>query len=211
MMDSLNDLSSIKYPPKSGSEVFHLNGVPLDVKVIDFWRWSVSDLLSNATRGRLAEFIVAYALGIPFTTIRDEWSAWDLTTPEGIKIEVKSAAYCQSWYQKSLSKITFLVPKTRVYDAETNKQSEISRRQADVYVFALLAHQEKLTVDPLDVSQWEFYVLPTYKLDQRKRSQHSIHLNTLQKYAKSLSFYDIREAVVAAHADQATAHIDETI
>ena len=36
----------------------------VNYKVIDFWKWSVSDLVSNATRGRLAEFIVAKALKI---------------------------------------------------------------------------------------------------------------------------------------------------
>jgi hypothetical protein len=53
------------------------------------------------------------------------------------------------------------------------------RRQADVYVFALLAHQDKTTIDPLNVSQWRFYVLPTSALDARTRSQHSIMLKSL--------------------------------
>lgn len=122
---------------KNGSEPLHINGDTLPFSVIDFWRWSVSDLLSNATRGRLAEYIVATALQIPITTIRDEWSAWDLTTPEGIQVEVKSAAYIQSWYQKKLSSISFRVPKTRAWDAETNQQDKISKRQAQVYVFTL--------------------------------------------------------------------------
>ena len=40
-------------------------------------------------------------------------------------------------------------------------------RQADVYVFAVLAHKDKTTVDPLDLSQWEFYVVPTAKLNKQ--------------------------------------------
>ena len=55
-----------------------------------------------------------------------------------------------------------------------------AKRHADVYVFALLAHTDKLTVDPLNINQWEFYVLPTTALDERKRSQHSITLKSLE-------------------------------
>ena len=53
------------------------------------------------------------------------------------------------------------------------------RRHADVYVFALLAHQDKASVDPLDLAQWKFYVLPTSTLDSRNRSQYSITLKSL--------------------------------
>jgi len=56
----------------------------------------------------------------------------DLQTAEGIKIEVKSAAYVQSWHQKKLSMISFLTPRTRAWDSETNTQSVEVRRQADV-------------------------------------------------------------------------------
>lgn len=83
--------------PKTGSEVFHASRQALGFALHDFWRWSVSDLVSNATRGRLAEFIVASALGIS-SDVRDEWSPYDLLSPEGLKIEVKSAAYIQSWH-----------------------------------------------------------------------------------------------------------------
>jgi hypothetical protein len=33
---------------------------------------------------------------------------------------------------------------------ETNRQRDVKRRQAEVYVFALLAHQHQDTLDPLD-------------------------------------------------------------
>ncbi len=78
---------------KTGDEPFTNNGAPLAQKLIDFWKWSVSDLVSNATRGVLAEFIVATALQIDPSKVRDEWAAYDLSTNEGIKIEFRSAAY----------------------------------------------------------------------------------------------------------------------
>jgi len=74
---------------------------------MDFWKLSVSDLLSNTTRGTLAEFIVAMAMDIDLSNFREEWDAYDLETKNGIKIEVKTSAYLQSWFQKNYSKIIF--------------------------------------------------------------------------------------------------------
>lgn len=148
----------------------------------------MSDLVSNATRGRLAEYIVARALGISTAGVRDEWAAYDLITPHGIRIEVKSAAYLQSWHQTALSKITFSIRKARTWDSKTNLLDDTPVRSADVYVFALLAHQDKATLDPLDLDQWEFYVVPTRVLDERARSQHSITLASLQEIAPACRF-----------------------
>lgn len=184
---------------KSGDEPLHAKGNLTGLSLLDFWRWSTSDLVSNATRGVLTEFIVATALGISIEQPREEWAAWDLTTPEGIKVEVKSAAYVQSWRQSRLSTITFNTPKTLAWDAETNRHDAEPRRQADVYVLALLSHRDKETISPLDLSQWEFFVLPTSVLDARKRSQHSITLpSLLELHGPSLSFAEIREAVLNA-------------
>ncbi len=180
---------------KSGMESFHVDGKPLEFNLQEFWRWSVSDLLSNVTRGCLAEYIVAKALNINMDKPRNEWDAFDLVSPEDIKVEVKSAAYLQSWRQEELSIITFRVPQTRYWDADTGVMHEEAKRQADVYVFALLAHTDKTTVDPMNVNQWQFYVLPTSELNSRKRSQHSITLKSLEKLTDPLSFLEISEAV----------------
>ena len=175
------ELPATKPSRKSGEERFHAGGRDLEFDLLSFWRWIVSDLISNATRGLLAEYLVARAIGVGVRDVRSEWDAFDLTTPSGIKIEVKSAAYIQSWYQKNFSNILFRVPKTRAWDPETNTFSEEPRRHADVYVFALLAHRDQPTLDPIDVEQWEFYVLNRGVLDARHRSQHSIALRSLRQ------------------------------
>lgn len=112
--------------PKAGGEPLHVAGRHLEPRLLDFWRWSCSNLVSNATRGRLAQFIVATALGIETRSIvRDEWQAYDLLTPSGIKVEVKSATYLQSWFmeswfQKRPSTIAVRVGKRRGWSAVTN-------------------------------------------------------------------------------------------
>jgi hypothetical protein len=110
------EFDKIKVELKTGEESFKFDSRSLNFKLTDFWRWSVSDLVSNATRGRLAEFIVATALEIDLkAAVRDEWAAFDLESPEGIKIEVKSAAYLQSWSQLKLSNICFSIRPSRYW------------------------------------------------------------------------------------------------
>ena len=131
-------------------------------------------------------------------------SAYDLATQAGVRIEVKSAAYVQSWQQSKLSKINFVVPKTFGWNRETNKLDTEKKRQADVYVFALLFHKDKKTINPLDISQWEFYVLPTIILDQRERSQHSITLTSLKKLTDPVSFTVLSQAIEKATVNAGT-------
>ena len=129
-------------------------------------------------RGALAEYIVACDLGIANST-RPGWNAYDLITPDGIKVEVKSAAYLQSWKQSAPSKICFDIRPTYGWDAATNTSGTERKRQADVYVFCLLFHTDKSTLDPLDLSQWEFYALPTRVLNNKMLTQRNISLAAL--------------------------------
>jgi len=65
-----------------------------------------------------------------------------------------------------------------------------------VYVFALLAHTDKTTIDPLNLDQWRFYVLPTATLDGRTRSQHSITLRSLEKLcSEAITYAGLSKAV----------------
>ncbi len=181
---------------KSGNENFSFDNQNLNFSLLDFWRWSVSDILSNATRGILAEFIIAKALNTDVANVRNEWDAFDLLTPEKVKVEVKSSAYLQSWEQPDYSKISFSTRAAKPWDWSIDKRSDIAIRSADVYVFCLLNHKDKATVNPLNLDQWEFYVLATSELNNYSRSQHSITLNSLQKLAKSLKFLEVRNEVL---------------
>ncbi len=190
-----NKLGKILINQKSGKEPLTFNNRETGLKLIDFWQWSVSDLISNATRGRLAEFIVASALNIDLTIIRDEWDAYDLKSPEGIKIEVKSASYIQTWNQKDFSKINFSTKTSVFWDSETFTQSE-SKRHADIYVFCLLKHQVQETLNPIKLDQWEFYVVSTSTLNNYKRSTSSITLKSLQNLASPVNYDELRKTIL---------------
>ena len=188
MADPLQKLEVVK---KKGAERFRARGSDLDFSVLDYWRWSTSDLVGNTARGILAEYIVARALGIPTDEqVRDEWAPFDLETREEIKIEVKSAAYVQSWEQERVSRISFGTPKTLAWDPESGTLSSEPKRHADLYVFALFAQRE-MPIDPLNLDQWKFYALATKKLDERK----SISLSALKKLTCSVPYHKLADAV----------------
>jgi len=194
------NLKAIEFNRMTGREPFHFNGNKLDFDLLEFWQWSMSDLVANMSRGVLAEYIVAKALGVSVDCAREGWSAYDLQTDKGIRIEVKSSAFVQSWAQDELSAIQFAVPKRRGWDYTTNILEASATRHADVYVFALLAHKDKSTIDPMDFSQWQFFVLPTIVLNERKRSQHSITLKSLETLAgPAVDYWGLHEAVRKAY------------
>ncbi|HLP27552.1 MAG TPA: hypothetical protein VK147_02850 [Candidatus Didemnitutus sp.] len=82
-------------------------------------QWAYSDHLSNANRGVLAEYIVGLAVGATEKP-RVEWDKYDLVTPGGVSIEVKSSAYPQSWNNPKPSTIVFDIAPRTWWDAATN-------------------------------------------------------------------------------------------
>jgi hypothetical protein len=181
-----------------GTEQFHSGGVVPGANVYDFWRWAYSDLASNATRGVVAEFVVGTALGC-IDRGRLEWDIADLCTAAGVHIEVRSAAYVQSWEQARPSKIRFGIRPTRGWDARTNTYAPDLKRHSHVYVFALLHHTVRETLDPLDLDQWEFHVVATAQLDAAVGPQRTITLARLVKLgAVRVPFVGLRAAVEAA-------------
>lgn len=177
---------------KTGRENFHSNEANTQTSLLDYWQWSQSDLVDNTARGVLAEFIVAKALGISTDGVRDAWGKCDLMTADGTQVQVKSAAFLQGWNQEKPTSISFSIAAKRAWDPETNRLDDVPARHADVYVFALLAHQEKSTLDPLNLAQWQFFVVRTSVLNERMANKQSITLNSLKALAgQSASFAEL--------------------
>ena len=192
-------LNKIEQSIKNGSEPLLCQNNRLPITIKDFWAWSASDLMSNATRSRFAEFIVATATNVDLGIPRQEWEPYDLLTPEGIKIEVKSSAYIQSWHQKQLSTITFSIKPARYWNSKNGEQESIAKRHADIYVMCLLKNMDQNTINPLDLDQWDFYVLSRPELDNYKRSQHSITLKSLENLTKPVTYSGLFEEIKIKH------------
>ncbi|MFN7732199.1 MAG: hypothetical protein ACK5OB_09855 [Pirellula sp.] len=187
----------------SGQETFQVAKLPLEANVQGFWQWSCSDLLGNTLRGQLAEYMVGLVLGCVHGA-RQEWDAFDLEwTPSGanapIRIEIKSASYLQSWSQKELSTISFDIAPKKSWDAKTNTIQEEPTRAAHVYVFCLLHHQDKVTVNPLELTQWSFFVVPTHGFKAEWQHQKRISLGPLERlHGPACAFIELPDRILAA-------------
>lgn len=162
--------------------------------VQDFWSWLASDLRSNTTRSSLAEFIVAIAAGAPIST-RTEWDSYDVLSPAGSRIEVKCAAYRQTWAQRRPSAIRFDGLRSRTWSPQS-AYSPDQTYNADVYVFALQTALDHASYDALDTDQWVFWVLPAAVLEAT--GIRSISMSTLDKTTNRVSFEDLGIAIRCA-------------
>ena len=146
----------------------------------------MNHLRTNNIRGYLAEFLVARAVGS--RSGRVEWDSWDVTAPDNTRIEVKSSGYLQAWAQKRLSVPTFRVSAAYGWDATRGEFSRQQAFNADVYVFCLHTAKTHDEYDPLNISQWKFYVAGREAIEARAGVQ--MGLAALAKVAGAPVIYN---------------------
>jgi len=171
--------------PLTGNEEFTLHGIDTGISIKDFWIWSYSDLIDNTQRGIIAEFLVFSSFNqfFPRTApqIRTNWLPFDITSPSGRRIEVKSAAYVQAWTPENIfAQIRFDIGKKLAWDNVAAAYASEAKRNCDLYVFCLFTAKTK-DIPPLNLDYWDFYVLPTSILNEKVPNQKSIALSALQK------------------------------
>jgi len=195
MKDEVNmtyEYPAIDATPLEHSERFKFNNESLEISIVDFWKWNQSDLIENRNRGILAEFIVKSALNID-TITRLEWDAYDLESADNCKIEIKSAAYIQAWDQDKLSTIKFdIAPKKQLQ--EDNSYTDEKVRTADIYIFCHLHHLDQSSINPMELSQWTFYLVLTKVLDEAYPEQKSISISTIETLAyKECNYSNLKD------------------
>ena len=165
----------------TGKEEFTLHGAGIGISVLDYWAWSCSDLYDNTMRGVMAEFLVYSSIGftLPISQTRTNWLPYDVTSPTGRRIEVKSAAYIQSWTPEDVySKISFDIAKKVAWDGD--HYASKSERNCDLYVFCVFTALTR-DISVLNLDYWDFYVLPTSVLNEKVPEQKHIALSSLLK------------------------------
>ncbi|MDG6243785.1 MAG: hypothetical protein QCH31_05255 [Methanolobus sp.] len=163
------------------------------VTICDFWTWAYSDILNNRNRSIFAEFIVGAALEV-IGDSRIEWDAFDLRYKD-FKIEVKSAAYVQSWEQKKHSTIRFDIAKKRGWDALTNEYKANPIRCSDCYVFCVYTEKNYDNADPTNLKAWDFYVIPTDELNIRFDNQKGIALSRIQEFCDPVKYEGLKKKI----------------
>jgi hypothetical protein len=168
-------------------------GVPVqNGTLLDFWKWAYSDLCDDGIKGEFAEWLVHKLLDVP-SARRVSWANSDLITASGIGIEVKAAAYWQSWklidghgtpYPQPISRGPLDETKIRfgglmARDSTTVPDHAAPRTlKSQIYVFAFQHEKDIARWNAMELSQWEFYVVKAEEL--AKIGGRSISLRKLK-------------------------------
>ena len=169
--------------------------------MLDFWKWAFSDLLEDTLKGLYAEWLVGHLLGLPMKRgDRFHYGNFDLRSSGGLRIEVKSSSYWQSWKlrnpdgsPRSTDEVDSWRPtdKKRIVFGGLRAKDAVDRTnvtigyKSDVYVFAFQSETDPLVWDALDLSQWEFYFLSRADLD--KVGVKSLSLKRLRSMCSPLT------------------------
>lgn len=170
-------------------------GIQKKANALMFWQWGFSDVLANTNRGILAEFLVAWALGV-HEKPRSAWSSWDVEFGNR-KIEVKSTAYIQAWNNSKLSKPVFRIAPTSEWDV-VKGYSLAKQLNSDIYVLCLFREKNFGLADPMDLSRWKFWVFSRLEIQQIFGPRKSIGVQWFEEEhgEKSVMFKDLKEKTV---------------
>ena len=167
----------------NGEEKFVFENQELPFTMLDFWKFHYTNIYD--LQDKIAEFIVAKALGVDVAQNNEYWTLWDVSY-RGKRIEVKETSYYHSFNKdgKISQNRTFGITMANgSYDLEKSRNS-LFCRQNDVYVFCLNTGETRETSYPLDLSNWEFYVVPTNVINEKCGNNKTISLGRI----KSLGF-----------------------
>lgn len=167
----------------------------LGITMLDFWKYQYSNIYDM--QEYIAEFIVGKALGINEPMNRDGWTLWDINY-RGKRIEVKETSYYHSWQEKiaqgriSQQRTFSITPAFTGYKDSTTSYE----RQNDIYVFCLNTGNNEEDSYPIDMANWEFYVVPTRTINENcTPTQKSISLGKVRKLAPLTRFNELKNVI----------------
>lgn len=145
-------------------------------------------VMQNNLRGLWVEVMICELLGCEWQHTGNDWAAWDLEGPGGMRIEVKQSAKKQSWGpSKNLPRFSIAAAKGHYPDGKTYIENTSGLRFADIYIFAW--HEGE---DQRRISEWQFFVLDEGRLPPY---QKSLSLSGVQKLTAAVVAPELREAV----------------
>ena len=167
----------------TGKEAFVFEGETVGFDFLDFWRFHYSNIYG--LQDMIAEFIVSKALGFNEAQNDQYWTLWDVSY-RNKRIEVKETSYYHSFNREgkvSKQRVFGIAKANGSYDHAKSGNSEVCR-QNDVYVFCLNTGDTREASNPLDLDNWEFYIVPTAIINEKCGSNKTISLGRI----KSLGF-----------------------
>lgn len=185
----------------TGDERFYYGDEPFEMTLLDFWRWHFSDIYD--LQDKIAEYIVAKALGCIGPDNTGSWTLFDISY-QGKRLEVKETSYFHSWQTDEETKSkrrAFGISKA--YSTYQDNTSELAR-QNDIYVFCLNIGETRAASNPLQLENWEFYVIPTSEINEKCADGKTISLSRIRKLAPQVGYKELKKQI-----DDVIKRIDE--
>ena len=161
----------------TGKENFELNGKPIGFDMLDFWKVEFSNIYDM--QDEISEFIVAKALGIDVPYNKEIWTLYDVSYRD-TRIEVKETSYYHPWNKDGnvSNQRSFGITKANS-SYEHPDQPNRFERQNDIYIFCVVNGETRETSNPLVLDNWDFYVVPTYVINEKCKNNKTISLNRI--------------------------------
>lgn len=130
----------------------------------------------------------------PRTDFRVSMDAYDLLSPDGIRVEVKSSAYIQAWESEHPARISFRIAPAKSLDASGNYSANSQYcRHSDVYVFCVWTAMSR---ERTYLFIYGFYVIATKTLDQKVPNQKTITFQSLLSlHPRKVDYFGLYEAI----------------
>lgn len=160
-------------------EKFVYNNKELGFDLLDFWEFHFSNIYTM--QDKIAEFIVAKALGVNSAQNSEYWTLWDVTY-RNQRIEIKETSYYHTFNKDgkvSKQRGFGITMANGSYDLKNSGNSEFCR-QNDIYIFCLNTGETKEESYPLDLSNWEFYIVPTSVINEKCGNNKTISLGRIK-------------------------------
>lgn len=158
-------------------------------RLSDFWTWAYAGSDADAEPRTMPHYLVELALG---RTPSRRWGARPTGAAamrqqllDALTIEVRGASEVPSLARTGAANITF---------------SLANRPTVDAWIFALLAHTDPSTIDPLDATQWAFFVVPDVFLELAHARSRSITLTQIaaSHFGTPVPWEGLADAMAAA-------------
>ncbi len=172
----------------NGNEKFTFNGVATELDMLDFWQFQFSNIYT--LQDSIAEYIVGKALGLTKAQNTDYWTLFDIPY-RNKRIEVKETSYYHPWNEggKVSMQRTFGITKANS-SYENNNEENRFERQNDIYVFCLNTGDTKDASYPLNLNNWEFYIVPTSVINKHCENNKTIGLGRIRSLGYQAIQYD---------------------
>ncbi len=162
--------------------------------LLDFWKFRYCNIFD--LQESIAEFIVAKALGKETADNLEYWTLYDIDY-RGKRVEVKETSYYHPWNKdgKVSMQRTFGITKANSSYGDKTHENRYER-QNDVYVFCLNTGFTAEESYPLNLNNWEFYIVPTKVINEKCENQKTVSLQRIKQLGFEAKRYDeIRQTI----------------